>query len=193
MIEGTITEIESDIESIRKTGLSYLSNLTKAVFPNAKSIENSGLKDCTSLVELYAPNLSTLEMNALMGCKALKSLCLPAVETIKSGAFSTCSGLEIVDLPMVSHIESQAFMNCSSLVALILRRNTGNICSLGDKQYTLYGTPIASGTGYIYVPKSRLSTYQMGTNWNNYGLQFRALEDYTVDGTITGELDKNKI
>ena len=35
--------------------------------------------------------------------------------------------------------------------------------------------------------------YRNGTNWSTYAAQFRALEDYTVDGTITGELDPNKI
>jgi hypothetical protein len=31
------------------------------------------------------------------------------------------------------------------------------------------------------------------TNWTTFSAQFRALEDYTVDGTTTGELDESKI
>ena len=34
---------------------------------------------------------------------------------------------------------------------------------------------------------------QAATNWSTYAAQFRALEDYTVDGTTTGELDETKI
>ena len=29
--------------------------------------------------------------------------------------------------------------------------------------------------------------------WSTYASQIRALEDYTVDGTVTGELDPSKI
>lgn len=50
-----------------------------------------------------------------------------------------------------------------------------------------------SGTGYIYVPRALVDTYKAATNWSTIADQFRALEDYTVDGTITGELDESKI
>lgn len=55
------------------------------------------------------------------------------------------------------------------------------------------GTPIANGTGYIYVPSALIEQYKVAENWSTYASQFRALEDYTVDGTITGELDETKI
>ena len=54
-------------------------------------------------------------------------------------------------------------------------------------------TPIASGTGYIYVPRALVDSYKVATNWATYAAQFRALEDYTVDGTVTGDLDESKI
>lgn len=38
-----------------------------------------------------------------------------------------------------------------------------------------------------------VDSYKAATNWSTYATQFRALEDYTVDGTITGELDSTKI
>lgn len=51
----------------------------------------------------------------------------------------------------------------------------------------------ASGTGYIYVPAASVDVYKNVGGWKAYAAQFRALEDYTVDGTITGELDESKI
>lgn len=45
----------------------------------------------------------------------------------------------------------------------------------------------------IYVPAALIDSYKAATNWSAYANQFRALEDYTVDGTITGELDESKI
>ena len=52
---------------------------------------------------------------------------------------------------------------------------------------------INSVNGYIYVPKSLIEDYKVATNWSAYADRFRALEDYTVDGTTTGELDESKI
>ena len=59
--------------------------------------------------------------------------------------------------------------------------------------------PTGAKDGYIYVPRALLSDtdetkdYRRATNWSTFATQFRALEDYTVDGTTTGELDPNKI
>ena len=53
--------------------------------------------------------------------------------------------------------------------------------------------PIMKGEGYIYVPRALVDSYKVATNWSSWATQFRALEDYTVDGTTTGELDETKI
>jgi hypothetical protein len=59
--------------------------------------------------------------------------------------------------------------------------------------------PNGDKDGYFYVPRALLSDddatkdYRRATNWSTYASQFRALEDYTVDGTITGALDPTKI
>lgn len=82
-----------------------------------------------------------------------------------------------------------AFESCSVLKSLLLRGN--NVCTLSNKN-AFNSTPIASGTGYIYVPSALIEQYKAATNWSTYAAQFRALEDYTVDGTVTGELDPAK-
>jgi hypothetical protein len=53
--------------------------------------------------------------------------------------------------------------------------------------------PSGSKDGYIYVPSSLVDSYTANSKWSTYATQFRALESYTVDGTITGALDKSKI
>jgi hypothetical protein len=47
-------------------------------------------------------------------------------------------------------------------------------------------SPIKSGTGYIYVPRALVEDYKVATNWSAYASQFRAIEDYTTDGTVDG-------
>ena len=46
---------------------------------------------------------------------------------------------------------------------------------------------------YIYVPSALIDSYKAATNWTTFSTQFRALENYTLDGTINGLLDPSKI
>ena len=51
------------------------------------------------------------------------------------------------------------------------------VCNLKSTG-ALLNTPIAQGTGYIYVPKNLMEQYKVATNWTLYATQFRAIEDY---------------
>ena len=132
---------------------------------------------------------------AFYECSELVSVDLPNVTSMEEYAFGYCSKLVSVDLPNVTSIGQKAFYYCSKLTTLILRSET--MCTLGTLVFK--STPIESGTGYIYAPRILLSDddstkdYRRANRWSALANQFRALEDYTVDGTITGELDPNKI
>lgn len=112
------------------------------------------------------------------------------VKTVGKYAFSSCTVLALVDLPNATKVDSNAFEGCTVLQTLILRGNA--VATLGGTN-AFNRTPIASGEGYIYVPAALVNSYKAATNWSTYAAQFRALEDYTVDGTITGEIDESKI
>ena len=112
-----------------------------------------------------------------------------AVETIRTYVFGNCKELEHVDISSVTKIDSGVFIDCSKLSTLVLRNTS--MASLGSN--ALKNTPIAKNTGYIYVPRSLVDSYKAATNWSTYAAQFRALEDYTVDGTVDGDIDMSKI
>lgn len=125
----------------------------------------------------------------------IEEFCDDVLDAIGSTAFAYCRRLKYVNLPSVKEIRDDAFSNCDVLKTFIL--SSENMCVLKSRVF-MY-SPIASGTGYIYVPRALLSDedakkdYRRATNWSTYASQFRALEDYTVDGTVTGELDESKI
>ena len=112
-----------------------------------------------------------------------------SIATINACGFRGKSNITLLDFKALTQIPVSAFDGVS-LTSLILRRtiriNLMNINALSK-------TPIANGTGYIYVPKALIEDYKVSTNWTTYADRFRALEDFTVDGTITGELDETKI
>lgn len=159
-------------------------------------------------------NITAIDGYCFYGCK-LKSITLPKNLTdIFSYAFAlvylkdnliipnTVTNIYVsafygsdftgIDVPSgVSKIDHNVFYWCYYLKTLILRREE-SVCTLFDTSvFTL--TPIEKGTGYIYVPSALLEQYKTTKPWSSFANQFRALEDYTVDGTTTGEFDFSKV
>jgi hypothetical protein len=113
------------------------------------------------------------------------------ITIIGSSAFVDLKSLTLVDFPNLSRIKGAGFWSTVKLDAIILR-NPNVVCIL-ESAGAFYWSSLYNGTGYVYCPAARLAEYQQATNWSTYAAQFRALEDYTVDGTIWGDLDENKI
>ena len=142
-----------------------------------------------SIVEIRS-DANEIGISAFYSCSRLTTADFPMATSIDGNAFRSCSQLTTADFPLATSIGSYAFHSCSKLNALALRSQS--LCSLSNSN-AFTSTPIYKGAGYIYVPSSLLDSYKSATNWSTYATQFRALEDYTVDGTITGELDADKI
>lgn len=90
-------------------------------------------------------------------------------------AFEGCSQITGLDFALVTRINAFAFYCCSKLVTLVLR--TDSVCTLSSTS-AFTSTPIASGSGYIYVPAELLESYKAAANWSTYADQIRAIEDY---------------
>lgn len=170
---------------------------------SVNEISSGAFAGCTSLTECNIPNVTKLGFEPFKNSSIVK-LVLPKLTNATSQAFRTMPKLEIADLPVCTQIGGLVFQNSSSLKALILRSPTlctlenvnslqgsweGNTGGVSDGNYT----QIHYGRGYIYVPRALVDSYKVAENWSTYASQFRALEDYTVDGTTTGELDESKI
>lgn len=148
---------------------------------------------CTSLAIVNLPNLQSIHDAAFRNCSRLTSMVFPSLTEYNghgNGVFSGCNLLATVDFHLSVSFNLYAFIGAKALTALILRGST--VCPLGSTGADAVGTQIHNGTGYIYVPRALVDIYKAATNWSTYANQFRALEDYTVDGTTTGELDTTK-
>ncbi len=144
----------------------------------------------------YFPNATYVGASAFAYNNGLKTANFPKLTEVAGSQFSNCPALEIVDLPKATEIGNYAFEKCYSLKAVILRSTT--LCTAGtnilSNAYHFLGTtnatynPNGSKDGYVYVPSALVNSYKAASNWSTFATQFRALEEYTVDGTITGEL-----
>ena len=196
IIDGTITEFnDNTLTSLYSYAFYKCINLKTVDLPNVTNFGTNVFEYCSMLETVNLPLLTLVAGSSFMYCTALKSIKFRSATKITYG-FWECSALTTVDFDVVTDIGTNSFYNCPNLTSLILR--TPTMCRMSASG-VLNGTKIASGTGYIYVPRSFLSDtdstmdYRRATNWSTYANQFRALEDYTVDGTIAGALDESKI
>lgn len=176
--------------------------LTIASFPKATDIYAGVFQGCTALATVRFPNLTAIYASAFRECAKLTTVSFPKVTSISVYAFYGCTKLTEADFPLLGSAANYVFSGCKSLKALILRRKTlctlsgtnalNNCCHILGTVDTSYN-PNGDKDGYIYVPTDLLQAYQTASNWSTYSTQFRGLEDWTVDGTITGKLDWDKI
>lgn len=202
LIGGSITDIVSNVESVREHAVHELRSVKNVSFPKATTIGKNCFFSCSGLENAYLPLVSSIPSHTFYGCTSLKSVIVPNASTIAVSAFDDCRCLARINLPLATKIEA-SFQKCYSLKAVILR-NAETVCALTSPYafnncYHILGTvnstynPTGAKDCYIYVPSALVDSYKSATNWSTYATQFRALEDYTVDGTITGELDESKI
>lgn len=152
MVTNTLTEYEN-------------SNITKVkAYTFTESI---GLRKCS------LPKLTEVPWCCFYGCSNLEEFYGKEVKKVVYRGFGNTK-IATLTLPSVTAIEEQAFYN-SRLSALILPGLT--LCTLGHSN-AFPNTPIAAGTGYIYVPSALVDSYKTATNWSTYASQIRAIEDY---------------
>lgn len=174
--DSYITSIE--LPQVTEIGRSAFEGQAKA-----KSISLPLLADLKSTYEFYL-------------CAKLESITLPALSHTESAyntlgyTFRGCSAIKKIDLGNNSTIFNQrfnqyCFNSCTNLKALILRWNNVVINSASNN---LMSSGIASGIGYIYVPSSLVSSYQAASYWSTYASRIRAIEDYSDDGTVNGNI-----
>lgn len=191
------------VDRILTSSFENCTSLTNAVFTSALYINGNAFKNCTNLINVDMPLIECITSYAFYSCIRLPKIFFPNVTEIEQYSFAGCTRLVSADFPLLTNIKgNQVFMNNYSLTTFILRSET--ICTLDNYNsfsncYHILGTvdanynPTGAKDGYIYVPSALIEDYKVATNWRTYATQFRALEDYTVDGTTTGALDETKI
>lgn len=177
-LEGTLEEVNCDgVTEVHHYMFYEKQGLKRVRLANATSVGNYNFYDCDVLESIDLPEATgTIGTYFGYSCKNLVSANLPKATSLNSYAFQSASKIEFFDLPMVGNISNYGFRYCSSLTTVILRK-TDAICTLGGSS-AFVSTPIASGTGYIYVPSALIENYKGATNWSKYSSQFRAIEDY---------------
>ena len=203
IIAGKMIDVVSDVTNIAAYAFNYSNYLQSASFPNLVTVQVSSFGNCIKLASVYMPNVTSISYGGFNNCQSLTAFDFSKIETLggnsfnkskiteailpnltkfgSSGDFSSCINLAKVVIGKKVTIPNSTFGGCSALDTLILRGETKSTLSAVN---AFTNTPIANGTGYIYVPKALLSDedatkdYRRATNWITFAEQFRAIEDY---------------
>lgn len=198
-----------NVTEIGNAAFQSCKGLTEVDFPNATNIGSNALERTaistidfskitsvgdsafseTSIKEAILPSVTDINC-AFRNASALVKITIPQVTTFDMQAFMGCAALTTIDTSsLTGSIPWNTTGGCSSLKTLILRSEEA-VPMLNDIRD---GVPVwSNGQGHIYVPRALLEVYKTSNNWSTLTDNFRVLEDYTVDGTITGELDETK-
>lgn len=133
---------------------------------------------CTTLETLNVPNITQLGLDSITSTKLTEFVVTTTTSIRSSGAgcMRMNTLLAKVDFKSLKNLGVTFFSGCSALAAFIIR-NTDTVPTLASTN-AFASTPIASGTGYIYVPSVMVESYKAATNWSTYADQIRAIEDY---------------
>ena len=148
----TSADIGSCVTSIGGDAFNYYVSLTSCTIPSSvTSIGNRAFQDCSGLTSINIPD---------------------SVTSISNYAFRYCSGLTSIEIGSgVTSIGNMSFWSCTNLTSITVNALTPP--TLGSS--VLYGTPIASGTGTIYVPAASVSSYQSASGWSDYASRIQAI------------------
>lgn len=176
LISGNIQEFEDEnIINIKQYLFRECRELTKVNLPKCTNVGEYAFMYCTSLENVNLPECVDANMYAFAYCEKLKQFNAPKVTQIEYSGLVGCISLLSVELPECITVSDRAFAKCTALTAVILRSPT--VCRLENSE-ALYNTPIANGTGYIYVPDALVNDYKKATNWSVYANQIKPLSEY---------------
>lgn len=186
------------ISSTSSSGLGAFANcknLTRVIFNDGfKTIQDYSFGGCTSLQTVYFSDtiesiasrafidtafqsedviikgVQTMGAAVFKNCK-MRSVILPSIITMAGssssgyGNFNGCTLLQYAVLGSgLTSMGVAEFGNCGRLYEFICLASTPPTIGSGN----FSSTPIASGTGYIYVPDASVEAYKTATNWSTY-------------------------
>lgn len=176
-IIGINSLIFANATSIGTAAMQNAISIKSVDMPNATSAGNNAMQNCVSLKSVNMPNIASVGSRVMQNCVSLTSVNIPSATIIDVRSLQNCVCLTRVDMPNVTNIGSNAMENCVSLKALKLGAN--QVATLANTN-ALLSTPIANGSGYIYVPDVLVEDYKSATNWSVYADQIRPMSECEV-------------
>lgn len=201
LVEKSITSVNNaNITTVGRSAFTMCNSLLSVNLPNATVINQDAFNGCGNLLSVNVPKAATISGASLFyNNYQLKSISFPsATSKLGGNSFRFDTQLVYFDAGTSAGLgQPQSFSSTNKLSVVVLRRTTA-IASLDSTNvFETDHFSMVYGLGHVYVPRDLISTYQTATNWSTFYAAnpdlFRALEDYTDDGTVTGEFVLSRV
>ena len=208
-VKGLENFTNNSIETMGRYSFQGATDLRYVSCPNVSSVSNSSFSTCGNIETVSFENAESFGNYTFRGNYKLTNVFAPKLMNLGQDTFNGCTKLEKLELRWTPYkttgIGVRCFSGCSSLKAIVIRNDviiesSTNVMKVENVNaftdcYHFHGTvnetynPNGDKDGYIYVPRALIEKYKVATNWTTLADQFRAIEDYTIDGTLDGEMD----
>ena len=125
----------------------------------------------TNLTNIDLPECTSIGRDAFYNCTSLITVNFPKCTSIDYSAFYNCANLTTVNFPKCTSIDNNVFNNCTSLTTIIFGAD-----QVVDAPIFV-NTPIANGTGYVYVPDNLVDSYKTANRWCTYANQIKPISE----------------
>ena len=152
---------------------------------------------CSSLTYIHLPKCKQLDFDAFASCYKISGAYLPECIRLSTYAFGNCSNLRWIVLRDIKYFEdwgygAAIFSSCAKLISVYLLGSCpiplgGDYGQIGDgRGTTFYSTPIAAGSGKIYVRESLLSDWiaMTSVNYRSLSSHFVGIPDEEADAIL---------
>ena len=127
-----------------------------------------------SITEYVNNSVSELGLYALAYYTKMTKIRCDAVEEMENYSVRYCTSLTEARFDSAKTIKAQVFQNCNKLTKLIL--GSPSLCELTNaNSFNL--TPMADGTGYVYVPDNLVDAYKTATNWSAFADKIKPISE----------------
>ena len=199
---ANVTKLPSSLTSIGSRAFYQSTNLALTKLPSGvTSIGDYAFYGCSKLALTELPNgITSIGRNAFQTCGKITLIKLPSnLTSVGNNAFEYCSKLALTELPSsLTSIGDVSFGSCSLIVSLDIK---GDVTNIGDGAFrscsnlatvifpnvtsvpklggttVFQSTPIAKGTGYIYVPDALVESFKTAIRWTTYANQIKGLSE----------------
>lgn len=177
------------------TGIYHGTSIPAAAFYSSSSYGVPYLRDISLTLD---ENITTIGKYCFYGCTNLTINKLPdALTKIDANAFQYCTNLVIDTIPAINNLGNECFRGCKNITKLtwlattptpissefrdtglttLILPNATSVSSFSSTAFT--NTPIASGTGAIYVPDNMVDSFKTG-NWSSLADYIHPISEYT--------------
>ena len=206
LFAGEITEYFNDRIITIQTGFSNNNIIKKVDLPNVVTVGNRVFLASGNLTTINIPKAETLGIATFGSTTSLENALLWNVTTIQNQCFQN-SGVKILIAPKLTSVGTQfcngankleiavldnvtamqggmGFYNCKELKAVIIKQDTV-VPPLTTNVFQ--ASSVASGTGFVYVPDSKVEEYKVATNWSSIANQIKGLSE--IPQEILDELE----